>query len=467
MNVNYNTSLQGKYTFYDESMKILCETDNLITDWGMDRFVGDRTDGGIQPADTDASQTAFVNNTQILVIGSGTTPASATDWQLQSIVPLSFFVITNDGATTGTTLSTDSNQDLLIIFTRMQKFVASSLPAPVVINEVGCNWSSTFVQNNRYGIFSRATLAQPFTIIPNNTIFVKYVLTIKTNANKVLSSMYHLSGTGATAFPNNKTNVRDLPLFTLKTDGTPAATLNNNNVGAYGTFYCYNHPLFEDAGSHNQTYSGLGLSNDATFTLTTKRSWWLQFYTSSWVVATGAPINGGSDPLSRYNSFVSTTMTNLNNATRFEHNPCCPCYSLGVAYPSVAGINYGGSAYDVVVTQNLNLFTDARDAGRKVPDSEVLVRPNNDTWIRRLRFLFTPNQLKTNITVLKLYRTPLGDWNNNADNWWCGNKQRQTILYLDSVGFHSYGIVTVFDAGYTANLNLYTGFEYSFTFTRN
>jgi len=136
----------------------------------------------------------------------------------------------------------------------------------------------------------------------------------------------------------------------------------------------------------------------------------------------------------------------------------------------VAGINYGSSVYDVALSQNLDLFTDARDAGRKFADTEDLFKVNDNVWTRRLRFLFTPNQMRQNVTVLKLYRTPLGDWGNNAGGWNCGGGgstvHRQTILYLDSVGYHNYGIVTVFESDYIVNTSLYTGVEYLFTYSR-
>ena len=479
MNINYNTSLKGEYTLYDENMNVLCETDNLITDWGMRRFVGDRSTGAPHPLDNDNSQLAFVNNINFIMLGTNNTPASATDFKLISAIPTSEYTFTNEGATTGTLLSTDPiDNDLLIIFTRLTRFLMASAFNPSLaptgtyeINEVGCNWSQTVTADNRYGIFSRATLPSPVTIKPKEIVFVKYTLTVKTNANQVLENMTRVNGTGATAFPNNKTNVRDLPLFTLQTNGTPAATLNNSNTGTYGSFYCYHHPLFEDAGNYNQTYTGRGPSNDSTFGDSDERIWWLQFYTSNWNVATGAPINGGSDPLLRYNAFTSATTTNINSTARFDHNPCCACVSLGVAYNSTSGINYGGSVvYDTVISQNLDLFTDAvRDSGRKLPEI-VLLERNNNIWTRKIKYLFTPTQLRNGITVLKLYRAPLGDWSGNAGNWTCGaggmTSQRQSILFLDSVAVHSYGIVTVFNAPYTPNPSNFEGVEYTFTFTR-
>jgi hypothetical protein len=477
-----NTSISGEYTLYDENMNELCKSTNLITDWGMRRFVGDRSTGAPHPADTDISQQAFVNNMRFISLGVGSTgfgSEQTTDYNLVSAIPASDYTEYNVGSTTGTTLSANPSGNLAIIFTRLTQFnmgAAFSLGGlgltEYAINEIGCSWttSSSFASNNRYGIFSRSTLPDPVIVRPNGRVYARYVLTIITDAGKVKENMVHFAGTGAASFPQNKTNVRDLPLFTLNSNGSPAATLNNGNAGTYGSYYCYHHPLFEDAGNHNQTYSGIGPSNDATFGPSSKRLWWLQFYTSNWNVAAGAPINGGSNPQSRFDNFTSTTITNINNTTRFEHNPCCPCVALNVAYTSVAGINYGSSVYDVALSQNLDLFTDARDAGRKFADTEDLFKVNDNVWTRRLRFLFTPNQMRQNVTVLKLYRTPLGDWGNNAGSWNCGGGgstvHRQTILYLDSVGYHNYGIVTVFESDYIVNTSLYTGVEYLFTYSR-
>lgn len=479
MNTNINTSLQGQYTFYDENMNVLCETKNLITDWGMRRLVGDRSIGAPHPADTDGSQQAFVNNMRFITLGIGSTgygSESYTDFSLVSTIPSTEYTTTNDSATTGTLLSTEpSSGDLLMIFTRLTRFQMASTfnttlapTSAYTINEVGCNWSTTTSADNRYGIFSRTTLLSSITVNPKAVIFVKYTLTVRTDCNQVKTSMYHFAGTGAASFPANKTNVRDLPLFTLASTGEPSYLLNNNNSGTYGANYAFHHPLFEDAGNYNTTYSGVALSNpDNTFGPASKRLWWLQFYTSSW---SGTGITGGSNPANRFNTFTSTTTANRNNPPdRMDMGTSPSCVNWGAAY-TISSINYGSGVFDTAVAQNLNLFTDSRSAGRKCAESEDLFVSSN-VWTRRLRFLFTPSQLLSNITVFKLYRCTLGDWNNNSGQWNCGGGgstvQRQTALYMDPAATHSSGIVTALSAAYTVSTGHFVGVEYSFTFSRS
>jgi hypothetical protein len=468
MNINYNTSIQGEYTLYDENLNVLCETDNLITDWGMRRFVGDRSEGAPHPADTDESQQAFVNNMRFIMLGTDSTPVSTTDFRLISAIPTTEYTFTNEGATTGTLLSTDDiDGDLLMIFTRMTRFqmVSSFNPslAPTEsysINEIGCSWSQTLSANNRYGIFSRATLPSPVTVKPNNVIFAKYKLTIKTNANQVLGNMDRFNGTGASPYPNNKTNVRDLPLFTLQSNGEPATILTRQ----------LHFPLFEDAGNHNLNYTPRSIITSETgncctgrddTTLTTsplQNIWWLQFYTTMWTIAGSlSATNGGSNPLERYNNFTSTTITNVNNP------------------PSLTtlrtGLNTGSTEYSTVINQNLNFFLspNADRSGRKPADSQELLH-NSNTWTRNIKFLLTPNQLLNNITVLKIYRSTLGDWNNDcvgANSIGQCNVSGAGRLFIDSTGVHSWGVVTVFDAPYTPNSSNFEGIQYTFTFTRN
>lgn len=481
--IDYNASISGEYTLYDENMNEICRSTNLITDWGMRRFVGDRTTGAPHPADTDTSQQAFVNNMKFISLGVGSTgygSEQTTDFGLVSAIPTSDYTEYNVSATTGTTLSGNASGNLAIIFTRLTQFnmaaafTLGGLPE-YQINEIGCSWttSASFAANNRYGIFSRSTLPSPVTVKPNGRVYARYVLTIVTDAGQVKENMVHFAGTGASSFPLNKTAVKDLPLFSLKSDGSPLDTLNSGYSGA-GTMAGVRSitvPLLEDAGNHNGTYIGVTRTGTQSSILgTNKRHWWLQFYTSAWPAA-NSNRDGGSNPLQRYNTFTSTASTNLDDGFTFHHSEICTGNDAvcNLSTKSYSGINFGATAYDTTVSQNLSLFTSNPSyTGRKVNDSEVIVQSNGNTWVRRLRYLFTPNQLKTGTTVLKLYRAPLGDWSNSGGDYSCslGENCDGTVIYLDSTAQHTYGIVTVFNADYNPNQALYTGFEYNFTYTR-
>ena len=459
MNIDYNTSLKGEYTLFDENMNILSETKNLITDWGMRRFVADYSIGDPNPTNTDESGLAFVNNMRHIMLGTDSTTPSYTDFKLISAIPTVEYTTTNEGATTGTLLSTDSTGNLLMIFTRMTRFqMASSFNVSLAptgtysINEVGCSWSQTVSANNRYGIFSRVKLPSPVTVKPKNVIFAKYQLTIKTNANQILSNMYHLSGTGATFFPNNKTNIRKLPLYTLTSAGEPSDTLNSGLIGSrYSPSPEYVQPLFEEMGLFNDIYGGSGNSysayqdtyQDNTFGTSTgqysgRKLWWLQLYTTNYTIAgTLSATNGGAYPSERWSTFTSTTTSNLNNST-----------SIQVASPA------GSDIFDVVVSQNLNWTA---TTGRKKADSSIIEKIDPYTWKRTIRFLFTPGEFKSNTSVLKLYPATLGNWDGEQGGY----------VHIDNTATHNYGIVTVFNSGYTPNSSLFNGYAYSFNFTRN
>ena len=461
MNFDCNVSLAGQYTLYDENMNVLGETENLITDWGMRRFVGDRSTGAPHPADTDDSQLAFVNNMRYIMLGTGSTgygSESYSNFKLVSAISPSEYVERNVQATTGTQLTSHpTTGDLMMIFTRLTRFeMASSFntaAAPLstyAVNEIGCSWSQTFSADNRYGIFSRATLNTPVIIKPNNVVYAKYELTVRTDANQIKGSMTRFNGTGAVNLPANKTNVRELPLFTLKSDGTSGGTINNGDslLGAYSI------PMFEDAGNANLTYTNSSDNSvgDRVFGNHRQRLWWLQFYTSNWSVAGSlSATKGGAFPSERYNTFVSTTTATLN-----------PVTNLSVHATNLN--NYGATTYDGVVAQNLNPYT-TNITGRKKHEVEILAKTNSNTWRRTIRFLFSPNELQQKITVLNLYRTALGDWDYTwyyFVNWWI---DRRYVGY-DINANHNFGLVTVLNAEYNPNPSLYDGFEYVFTYSR-
>lgn len=306
MNIDYNTTIQGHYTLYDEEMNILSESDNMITDWGMNRLTGLRdlaqpwNDPQSTPeTGTDVSVLAFINNTKYFILGNGTTPVSSTDSWLANSYDMNQFVQTNrqftkgilhPNITTGTVLSTAPDGDLLVTFNRVsniqRKGDSNNFNPPDKITEIGCNWISNVhwtqpTNNNRFGVFSRALLSRPVYIggtqYPNKGggIIAKYSLTIKTNCNKVLEN--HISVTNydvnnPVTLPNHKTNMRALPFYMLSANGEPTGILNNGLAqnqltrSADGNFMMANRnfaeeyiqPVFEDIGLWNKEYVGNG-----------------------------------------------------------------------------------------------------------------------------------------------------------------------------------------------------------------
>lgn len=464
MNIDVNTSLAGHYTLYDENMNVLCETDNLITDWGMRRFVGDRSTGTAPYSDNeDGPARAFCSNFAEIYLGTGTSTPSITSWKLDSMVPLTAYSVSVHQATTGTTLSTDPNENMQVIFTNVERFKFNSSSNSYVIKEVGCNWTSTMSANDRYGIFSRATLppSPVISVSANSVLFAKYKLTATTNCNKTLSSMVHYMGNGATTLPPNRTNVRRLPFYPLSVTGGPAATLNNGVGGNYGIDNSveYVQPLFEDMGLNNFKYVGSGTDHDlnqapnvfcrpearwqdSTFgtsqgSVTAYKNWWLQFY------RVGS--TGGANPSQRYDSFTSTTSALSGNSSsiKIDNSPG----------------SLGGCDYSTVISQNLNVNA---NYGRKLSESAILTKLTSNQWVRTIKFLFSPNELGSNITVFRLYPATLGNWSNS----YYSNNNYLGSTYYDNTGTLNYGIVTALSAAYTPNPSHYVGFEYNFTFER-
>lgn len=464
MKVNINTTLKGQYTIYDENMNVLAESDNLITDWGMSRFVGDRSVGlsSDQPVTTDISSQAFCNNITQLFLGTGTTTPSATDWKLDNIIPTSEYTVTTHRVTTGTTLSTvPPNDDLAIIFVNVQRFkFNNTLAQPsYIVRELGCNWTAAMTQTNRFGIFSRATIPSTpvITVTPGSTLYVKYKLTIVTDTNQVKGNMVHVPKQGAASFPNNKTNVRRLPLYPLESDGTTFATLNEGNFDAIGENV---QPLFEDMQLLNYTYVGSGGERSTQYSqsnllgtsvgggTSAYKLWWLQFYRSN-RVTTGAlsAVNGGANPLERYTTFTSTTTKLSGNSTSIHVVP-----SSGV------------TNYSALVQQQLTLSSNTQ--GRKNAENCTITKINSNTWIRTINFVFAPQELGSNITVFKLYPATLGNVSRSKFYDSFNNFIGYGAIYFDEPSVHDFGIVTVFDAPYTPAPDHYVGIQYQFAFIR-
>jgi hypothetical protein len=503
MNVNYSTSIKGEYSLYDENMDLLCETDNLITDWGMRRFVGDVSMGAPNLQVDDIAARVFCSNIIEIVLGTDDTPATVSDFHLASMIPITSYAATNENSTTGTSLSVDSFDNLVITFTKMTRFqFDTAFVGPSAIKEIGCSWTNTaFQANNRYGIFSRATLplAKQFSVLAGNVIFAKYTLTITTNCNQVLSGMDRFNGTGAVNLPENKTNVRRLPFYTLPSDAdfvtlnAPGQTYSYNNTNTWNPnilnntlnrsfqgitsvsprdpvarpndFREFVQPLFEDPGLLNFKYSGSGrtifnsslansgntgtapfqdnvygtqVDNDSAYKI-----WWLQMYTTDWVGV-------GDNPNSRFDTFTSSTTAFLNNTTSGIEQSNAVARSL---------------VYSTAVQQNLDLLaaTPSR-TGRKHAEKlqGETIQVNQNTWTRTIKFLFTPDQLKPNTTWFKLYPATLGDWDNSGRD-----SYSSSYTYEDRTGTSDYGIITVLKEPYTPTSNFFDGIQYTFTFTRS
>lgn len=536
MNIDYNTSLVGEYTLYDENMNVLTETENLITDWGMRRFVGDRSTGAPHPYDFDLSQVAFVYNMRYIQLGyGGATAANYSDFKLVSAIPATDYVETNEALTTGTMISSNPSENFAMIFTRMTRFKMASAfntftspTSTYSINEIGCSWTtaSACSASNRYGIFSRATLPNPVVVRPGNTIYAKYKLTVTTDAGQVKSSMNRFNGTGAVALPANKTNVRDLPLYTLKSDGTPSTILNYGGAMGYNAetgeapgcwyfvdpnanvlatnYYCnggpmgtyaraleYNPPLLEDAGSHNKCFVGSGdmyysgsngsVCND-TFGPRYKRLWWLQAYTSEWAI-TGAlsATSGGANPAQRYNTFTSTTTANIaiaDSSAGYGLTVQCadgygPYNTMNdgsnfariYKYNGCINLDYNRNAYDQVMLQNVTLFDPAVWPNRRAGRKPM----DSET-------LTKPNSNTWRRTVRFLWTpgelppktTVFNFYRATLGNWHVVeyNPGGRSTAYVDTKAEHKFGVVTALSAEYTSNPALYDGFEYNFTYSR-
>ena len=415
MNVGLNSSLNGEYTIYDENMVELASTSNLITDWGMRRFLGDTSTGTPNSDVSDPPSRAFCYNFSNLFVGVSSTAVDATDWKLGGrVLPLSAETVPNQ---TGTTSKLAQDGDLVIIYTHFQKLTFdANLSSAITIREVGANWTTTETQDNRYGIFSRAVLPPSgsnsyVTLAANRSrkqiIFLKYQLYFKTNCNKVLTSMTHLTGTGATVFPANKTNVRRFPLYIMNSSALPVEELNQAAVSSNEE---YVQPLFENMALDNFEYVGtarhdtgadanawLGsvvtvgdnvwwqsnLLGTATSMINAKKVWWLQYYTqnAAYPALSEYTINGGINPQTRYENFYSTTAYKFNN-------------SLSIKQYRNTWVSASITNAQVMLDNNANLNS---NMGRVPHDYTELTR-NGNTWNKKIQFFFNSISLTSKIS---------------------------------------------------------------------
>lgn len=491
MNFKLNSSLNGEYFIYDENKNLLASTSNLVTDWGMRRFLGDQSTGNPSVSGLDLPIQAFCYNFSNLYIGTDGTAVTPNDWKLGNrVLPLSAEVMTLE---TGTESKLAQDGDLVMIYTVTEKLTfPENLSSSIVIREVGSNWTDIEQQNNRYGIFSRAVLptSSYVTLDAGRTnkqiIFLKYIFYFKTDCNKILGSMPHTKSSGTPDFPPNKTNVRRLPLYTMDSLGRPIQTLNyglwSDPVdGNPRTNDEYVQPLFENMSLTDDLFVGSGFTGVAghggnttqgdtgiwqsnlleTNTIpggyNARKVWWLQYYTIDQQPPTDIErlMNGGTDPSNRYNDFYSTTTTNLNNSSR--NLAITRCGFLG----SVASTNIVNK--QVMLDTNAN-FPLSPFMGR-IPHDYTALSRNGNNWTRKIQFFATPGQIRPNVTVLKMYPATLGAWNNTISNY--GDcYYHNSLVYVDYNAYHDYGIVTTLSAGYTPNPTYYNGFEYTFNFTR-
>lgn len=421
MNANINTKLHGIYIIENAQREEICRTENIITDHGMNRLVGNF----VSDTTTQNWNRAFINNTLFIIIGKQIAPTlpSRLDFQLQDRVS-SGFVRTNEPTITKTVIDTSSTS-MTIKFIRGQKFVFNTtLTSP--ITEVGCHHNeSTFINTTFDGIFSRALLPIPISISSGTELFIRYELTITTNCNEIITDdggdrlKFHYIPP-AIPLPDSKTTVQYCPFYRLLTDGSPEHTLNDEIHYNYGDEFNGENqiekipPLFEDFGLNNNYYVGDQTSWGDTVGTGSKRYWWI------------AQCNGANDQ--SYSSMSSRAVFYFGNnsaGTTAAHR-----------FGNYSSLTLNPFSRNPTVT-NGNIIT---------------ASPASNFWQRKLRFLFSPGNWNTTFTQLHLYSaTPARYMNLNS-------------------GAARGSIITAFDGGYNAytnDPNIFVGFEYTFNFTRS
>jgi hypothetical protein len=402
-------TLKGTYAIYDSNYKLLVETDNLITDWGMSRLFGDWSTGTYVASASYAK--AFVSNFANIFIGSGYT--GVDNYQPAGMsTPISTSVISTssvDTTMTGTTYSTDSTSGIAtIIFSRSQKFTFSGSDT---IREIGCSWNTTPAANNVDGLFSRAELSPANEISFQNgtTVFVRYNLTVTLPVYKSSNAITpFLTSSGVPALPATKSVIRRLPFYTLNQNGTPDGFLNNNQpeTTTIDTVFEYIPPLFEDFGGRNDVYVGDNGNNSPTTQGNYpegSRKWFLS-----------NRING---------SFGITASTALDRKN-FEtaSTVSAPAGTVDKEAIDVIDILGGGSG--------------------------------NHTWSKIIRFVFPPGSSFWASSVPSLILIP----------------KTRSMKDLDNTPLASEGLHVIPQTSYgpfTASSGVYVGLEYRFNFTRS
>jgi len=405
-----DVTLKGTYAIYDSNYKLLVETDNLITDWGMNRLFGNWSTGTYEASASYAK--AFVSNFANIFIGSGYT--GVDDYQPAGMsTPISTSVISTssvDTLMTGTTYNTDSTSGIAtIIFSRSQKFTFSGSGT---IREIGCSWNTTPAANVVNGLFSRAELSPTNEISFQNgtTVFVRYNLTVTLPAYKSSNAITPFNtSAGIAALPATKSVIRRLPFYTLNQNGTPDGFLNNNIPETISTDTAieYIPPLFEDFGGRNDVYVG---------------------------------DNGNNSP---------TTQGNFPDGSRkwFLSNRVAQSFASSSVTSAFANKN--------LESQNALYFPAGTTDKEAIDVIDILGGGSgNHTWSKIIRFVFPPGDLFWSSTVTSLVLIP----------------KTRNMRDLDSTPLASEGLHNVLQSGYgpfTASSGVYVGFEYRFNFTRS
>lgn len=428
----FNTHLHGFYVIEDSEGKEICRSNNIITDWAMNRLTGNFTGN---PGSAPWSL-AFINNTKHILIGKQVAPSTPapSDWQLEDLINSIQYTVNNVPARTGTTIQNNGSH-MRITYTRMHEFtfnIAQSSP----ITEVGCHWSdATFAPNDFDGIFSRALLPSP---VPapavGSKLFIRYELIITTDSNKIINDdggdkikFYHVPP--AQPLPDSFTTMPYCPFYTMNSNGDPVNSLNSegpSNSCSYwtGSFTAYparnprpRSPLFEDFGAKNATKYPTG---------------------------------------------------------RFP-------YLMGL-YNSESAWTYGSSVFinppaGGPATTNLNQNIPMSSAPYSTPKGaladNLIADPSNNKWIRKTRFLFIPGDWGSQET-LHFYVSSPNRFLGTATRWSGSGAAPAPVDTCDTswpaIPANLGDIVTVFQIPYQPYLidpNIFWGMEYIFTFTRS
>jgi hypothetical protein len=410
-----NTTLKGTYTIYNSNKDVIAETNNLITDWGMNRLFGNWPSSGY--SSTNLYAKAFAYNFAEILIGNGYTgiPNYTPAGMISTIQSSNISSSVLDTDMTGTNYTVDGAGVATIVFSRSQKYIFSNND---VIREIGCNWSNNPTGDIIFGLFSRAELnpSQQITVTNGTVVYVRYKLTITVNAYKSLAISQFKTSTGVPVFPAAKSVIKRLPFYTLESNGTPGGVLNNNapenNLGSPQVNE-YIPPLFEDFGGRNDVYVGdgapLGASNVNTGTQGTypggSRKWFLGTYA--------------------VNTYSGTSLSNAVSV--INHNNASTLTSTGTS----------GSDIEA------NAIIDTFGGGA-----------SSHTWTKRIQFIYPPGSpfWSAAKTCLNLYTRTRKTLDMSTTN----HSNDGLIIPLET----SYGPFTITD-------DVYVGFEFVFTFTRS
>lgn len=164
---SFNTKASGKYKFYTEdnygNLVQISETPNLITNNGLDSIV------------TQTWADAFTH----ILVGTGTTPASATDTDLESPIGSPSNSYPSNPASY-TLASYDSVNGVTYRLGRSFK-IDNPTSNTYTITEVGTSNGDLTVPGNV--LFSRALLTDPVTLFPFRFIYAIYELRLETGTS--------------------------------------------------------------------------------------------------------------------------------------------------------------------------------------------------------------------------------------------------------------------------------------------